>query len=115
MKPIPQSFKKYGHNFQQIARQDKVSLYRRTNDEGQVICYELILIEVSSERVLPSGKVKPAQEVYPASSHFGTKGWSLINKDESKALDRFRDLVKKVRQQVQADQPVILTTTTKAA
>lgn len=94
MLPIKTMFFKYGHSFQQIAREGDVALYERTF-EGRNICYELIIIKNREENVLPSGKVKPAHEVYPASDCFGISGWSLIKHTELKAMERFRELVNK--------------------
>jgi hypothetical protein len=36
MKTLPLTFKKYGHAFTQIVRQDDVALYKRINKEGVV-------------------------------------------------------------------------------
>lgn len=98
MKTLPLTFNKYGHAFNQIARQENVALYRRTNSENRVICYELIIITVTPEKILPSGKTAPAQEFYPNTDKFGRLGWSLIHCTEEKALSRFRDLVAKQQQ-----------------
>ena len=94
MIPLNTTFFKYGHSFQQIAREGNVALYERTFEDRN-ICYELIIVRSTKEQLLPSGKVKPAGELYPSSDAFGKFGWSLIKHTEEKAIERFQELVKK--------------------
>lgn len=115
MKTIPTTFKKYGHVFTQIVREDNIALYKRTNDAGKVLCYELIIITIATAKALPSGKVSPTKELYPNSSKFGELGWSLIRHTELKALDRFRQLVNKRQEQAEQKQSQQPSTTNKAA
>lgn len=114
MLPIKATFSKYGHRFQLLHRIGDVALYERTL-EGRNICYELIIILPGKEKVMPSGRVRPAQEEYPNSDKFGSLGWSLIKHTKEKAMQRFLDLVAKRQKQAEQRQNSQSFTNNKAA
>jgi hypothetical protein len=91
---IALSFYKAPWFYRQEARSGDVATYRRwklyDGAEGAVH-YEVVLIRMRREAVLPNGAVLPAAEAYPPSSSWGTRGWTFTTLADAQA--RFRSLV----------------------
>jgi hypothetical protein len=93
MKPLETSFKKYGHLFSLIVRDQHKALYERTTTEGHHICYELIKVRVAKPKMFKDQLI-PEREVYPSDEQLGTYGWSLLYHSRESALDRYNSLIR---------------------
>jgi hypothetical protein len=76
------TFTRGGFCYRQIWREGDVAVYQYDSRGGS---FEVVIILVEPER-LKFGKLYPKHEVYPATSQWGTYGWSFGPKDREIAL-----------------------------
>jgi hypothetical protein len=81
-KPLALTFNREGFVYQQIWRQKDVAVYQY-GPRGR---FELVIIRIEPEDVLPDGKVLPRREAYPRTSQWGQYGWTLGPKDHQLAI-----------------------------
>lgn len=72
MKTLEKEILIYGAIAVQIKRVGKIAIYRRTEQN-----YEVIIIQDAKARVI-FNKSYPDREVYPFNEDFGTKGWTFM-------------------------------------
>ena len=76
------TFTRDGFCYRQIWREGDVAIYEYNSRGGS---FEVVIILVEPERV-KFGKFCPKHEVYPATSQWGTYGWTFGPKDREIAL-----------------------------
>ena len=89
MKPLETEFKREGQDYRQIWREKDVAVF----EYGSAPRYELVIIRVLKENLLPSGKTLPLREAYPASSQWGQYGWTLGPQDRELAIHIGKQIV----------------------
>ncbi len=91
---LAKAFNARGFNFEQIKRKGNIALYRKAKEGegGLVESFEVIKIRTRKAAKLPSGKSLPQREIYPASSDWGTYGWTSLTSED--ALRGFHHLVR---------------------
>jgi hypothetical protein len=89
MKPLKTEFRREGFDYRQIWRQGDVAVYAYGIPER----YELIIIRIEPEDVLPDKSVLPLREAYPRTSQWGQYGWTLGPKDRALAIHIGKSIV----------------------
>ncbi len=82
MKTIRTAFKQDGFDFEQVARESDVAIYRKTKRSdtgGQIEGFEVIKIGTYPERTV-FGVTFEHSECYPPSEKWGTLGWTCTTK-----------------------------------
>lgn len=96
MKPYPLEFVRDHINCRQVKRRGMVAIYELSKPHWTRKSYEVVLLGCQKARTAryPGGRVveRVAQEVYPATEKWGSRGWSYMEIDS--AEDKFRELLK---------------------
>ena len=82
MKTLRTTFKQGGFDFEQVARENNVAVYRKTKRSavGTLIeGYEVIKVGKRGERTA-FGKTLEATERYPSNEEWGITGWTCTSK-----------------------------------
>ena len=82
IKTFETEFKRGGIDYRQSWRQKDVAVY----EYGSAPRYELVILRVREEHLLPNGKPHPRGETYPATSQWGQYGWTLGPRDREVAI-----------------------------
>jgi hypothetical protein len=106
MTPLPIAFRSDGFEFEQLAREGDVALFRKTkiykhsaraikNYRQEPIfhfeTFEVVVVQKMEEHQWPNGDVTPAHEHMPHSEQWATHGWSLQTRE--RAREKFRELI----------------------
>lgn len=92
MKILEKEITSKGFKYTQLLREDKLAIYEQSKEGHDVKKYEVIVIdshdgyEIGGQQVLPS-------EMYPSSTLWGVKGFTMENYDD--ALKKIKFLKKK--------------------
>ena len=91
-KPLPTRFRRDGFNYQQIARQGDVAIYKQSwsGCSNPSVCYEVVRIRRRDGFQIGGRFVAPA-EIYPSSGAWGVDGFTLTDKDA--AFAKLREVV----------------------
>jgi hypothetical protein len=90
LKKLPTEFDKFGYHFTLVERTDTKAIYAQ-GFNGRILAFEIIKVEVVPEKHNTLfNKVEPAHEVYPRSSKWGEKGWTIC--DREKAMKKYHSL-----------------------
>ena len=90
IKKLPITFRKHGYDYELVDREEKKAIYVQSY-EGRVLAFEIIKITVRPERYIDLyGKFVGAHEEYPGSESWGTKAWTICDKE--KAMQKYHSL-----------------------
>jgi hypothetical protein len=67
----------WGHQLNQVWRQDNVAIYGRSRKDNPPHEFEVIIVRLEAEGIFPNGTVKPARYAYPSTSTWGRLAWSI--------------------------------------
>lgn len=92
-KILKTEFDRWGHfKYRQIDRVGDVAIYEQTRlDNGDLMGYEVIIIQYRNEKTLPNGFVVEEGEYYPTSAQWGVSGWTV--KTEELAREKMETLL----------------------
>lgn len=85
--PLPHEFKRNGHVYTQVERNDRAAIYS-VSGAG----FEVIRIRIGKETTLPNGKVAPLRELYPNDEQFGRHGWYFMPQEMDKMRQKFQEI-----------------------
>ena len=91
MERLPTNFRSDGFEFEQLAREDDIALFRKTKPGLSFETFEVVIIRKYDEHLGPQGRLIKAGECMPSSSRWGEEGWSLQTRE--RAWEKFRELV----------------------
>jgi hypothetical protein len=91
MKTLPETFRRDDFDFEQLAREGMVVLFRKSKPEFANISYEVVVLHESADHLGPRGNLILAAECMPQNEKWGQEGWSY--RDEDDAWAKFRGLV----------------------
>ncbi|SRR6266496_806563 len=85
MLTVPERFKEYGFDLQQIKREGRVVLFKRWKERIPTMQphYDLVILRVAKEHTFPNGKTYPEREVMPTNEQWGTYGWSYVKLEDA--------------------------------
>ena len=91
MKKLEKTFTKKGFIYKQLKRVGNKAIYTQKRDDSQSVVtrYEVIVIK-SHDGYEIAGNKRPAGEVYPSSTQWGTQGWTFV--DLQDAENKFKKL-----------------------
>jgi hypothetical protein len=92
MKTLPLEFRHDGRTLRQIKRTSTAAIYQLFGAGEISYGYEVIKIKGQRESK-KFGRAFPFRELYPASSWFGTRGWSFGRNHLRLAMEKFDRLV----------------------
>lgn len=72
---LPFVLKKNSFKYTQLHRGSRSCIYEQRVSE-KTRYYEVFLIRLSQEKLLPNGKILPVKEKFPADEDFGTWAWT---------------------------------------
>lgn len=90
MKTIPESFTRNGFEHRILERVGNVLLVERKHHEVSSPHFEVVRIRIGKPKRLPDGTVLQEREVYPASTEWGTHGWTRSDLESARA--KFKEL-----------------------
>jgi hypothetical protein len=91
MKILEKEFTYKGFIFNQLYRDGKFAIYEQSREDFKVKKYEAVVIESHNGYDL-AGQHFPPAEMYPSSTQWGVKGFTLDSYDD--ALDKVKYLKK---------------------
>ena len=91
MKTLPTSFRSDDFQFEQLAREGMVVLFRKSKPEFPKHCYEVVVLHESKDHLGPRGNLILAAECMPQNEKWGEQGWSYRDKEDAEA--KFRGLI----------------------
>jgi hypothetical protein len=92
MKTLPMEFRHEGRLLRQLKRSATSAIYQLFGTGEISYGYEVIRIK-QQKAAEKFGRILPSREIYPASSWFGTRGWSFGRNHLRQALEKFDSLV----------------------
>lgn len=96
-KPIPLEFKgrasQKEFEFKQIKRSGDIAIYEKK--DGEIIFYEVIVIQRHNGRTMPGGVFVEPAEFYPGDSSFGLYGWCFAANQKERMELKFNELVER--------------------
>ena len=93
MKILEKEFSSKGFDYKQVYRDGKYAIYEQTKKGWKLKNYEAIIIESHNGYELGGQKI-PASEVYPSTTQWGVKGFTLLDYDA--ALEKINKLKKQI-------------------
>ena len=88
-------------DFEQLAREGMVALFRKSKPEFSNISYEVVVLHESKDHIGPHGNLILAAECMPQNEKWGEQGWSY--RDEEDAWRKFRSVIES-KQELEKDQ-----------
>ena len=89
MRTLPTQFRSDGFDFEQLAREGDIALFRKTKPEILTETFEVVVIQHYEERTIAENLIE-ASEAMPPTSQWGKLGWSLQTRE--RAWEKFREL-----------------------
>ena len=82
MKILEKEFAYKGFDFKQVFRDGKFAIYEQKKDGYSFLKYEVVVIESHNGYEL-AGKIFPPSEMYPSSTQWGIKGFTMDSYDDA--------------------------------
>jgi hypothetical protein len=89
MQTLETEFKVQDRTLRQLKRIGHAAIYELFGPTGLLYGYEVVVIRIRKEHEA-FGRHFPEMESYPATTAWGTEGWSFIARDLAGALETFR-------------------------
>jgi hypothetical protein len=91
MKILPTTFRTDDFDFEQLAREGMVALFRKSKPQFSNVSYEVVVLHESQDHIGPRGNLILAAECMPQNEKWGEQGWSYRDKADAEA--KFRGLI----------------------
>jgi len=77
---MKKSYKKNGFVFNEVSRRGDIAIYsQHLKENSPALYYEVFLVQIHKERIMPSGKLAPERETCPSNEKWGLEGFTFRN------------------------------------
>jgi hypothetical protein len=81
VKPLPDTFRKGGYDYQRVARDGDVAIYAQSQGE-RIYAHEVVIVQRYPDYEM-MGKLIAAHEAFPSTESWGSQGWTCTSLTEA--------------------------------